>query len=233
MQLSALLSRTLAACAVVGALALGAPAQATTLTNTSWLVAGSPEYFNLHWGANSRNSVPTGGFQGDFGDPPPGQHIEFWCFDLDHFFSLGATYTDYTAILLNGAMATELAQLFQAGGARTSDADHSAGFQLAIWNILYDSDLDVTVGSFRATGGAGAIAYANWLLGDLHNHDGSSPSIIELQSHSGHQNFITPNNVPHECCRTVPEPPMLPLVLTAIGAVALVETRRRMRVRGG
>jgi hypothetical protein len=237
MRLSTLLSRTLASCAVVGALTLGAPAQATTLTNTSWLVAGSPVLFNLHWGANSRNNVQTGGFQGDFGDPPPGQHIEFWCFDLDHFFSLGTTYSDYTAIQLTGAMATELAELFQAdGGVRTSDANHSAGFQLAIWNILYDSDLTVSTGSFNATGNATAISYANFLLGDLHNHDGSQPSITELVSQTRpdhHQNFITPNEVPRECCINIPEPPVLPLVLTAFGAFALIETRRRMRVRGG
>lgn len=228
MRLTKLLSRSLSACAIAAAITLAAPAQATTLNNTGWLVGSSGESTTVHRGATTQ-TIPTGGFQGDFG----GNHIEFWCYDLDHFFSLGASYNDYTAILLSGPDAMQLAQLFQAGGARASDADHSAGFQLAIWNIEYDSDLTVSGGYFNATASAGAIAYANFLLGDLHNHDGLSPSITGLFSASGHQNFITPNTVPSQCCRYVPEPPVLPLVLTALGAVALVETRRRLRVRGG
>jgi len=231
MRIQKILSHSLIACAFAGTMSVAVPAAATTLTNTGWLV-GSGEGVQVHRGATAQN-VLAGGFKGNFGDPPPGLLIEFWCYDLDHTFNLGATYGDYNAVGLSGPGATQLARLFQAGGSRASDADHSAGFQLALWNIEYDSDLTVNTGSFFVTGAtAGAVSYANSLLADLINHDGSAPSLTGLYSASGHQNFITPNEVPRECCRQVPEPPVLPLLLTGLGAAALVETRRRMRVRG-
>jgi hypothetical protein len=229
MSLKAVLIRSIAACAATAALMLAAPASATLLTNTTWLI-GSGEGYTLHRGALPAQGVSAGGFQGDFG----ANHIEFWCFDLDHTFSLGTPY-DYTAIQLTGALATRIAQLFEAGGTRASDADHSAGFQLALWNLEYDGDLTVSSGGFSATGGANAINIANAYLADLANHSGASVTLTELLSTNRppHQGFITPNTIPSECCINIPEPPALPLVLTALAALALVETRRRMRARGG
>lgn len=224
MRFKALLFRSIAACAATAALTLAVPAGATPLTNTTWLV-GSGEGVTVHRGANTQ-SVPAGGFQGDFG----ANHIEFWCFDLDHTFSLGTPY-DYIATAFTGALATRVAQLFEAGGDRGSDADHSAGFQLALWNVLYDSDTTLSSGSFTATGPANAIADANTYLANMGSHSGATITLSLLNStdRPPHQGFITPNSVPLQ----VPEPPAMPLVLTALVALALVEMRRRMRARGG
>jgi hypothetical protein len=225
MSLKAVLIRSIAACAVTAAFALAAPASATPLTNTTWLV-GSGEGFTVHRGATAQ-SLSAGGFQGDFGL----NHIEFWCFDLDHTFSLGTPY-DYIATSFTGALATRVAQLFEAGGDRATDANHSAGFQLALWNIEYDSDLTVYGNTgFYVTGTSAAGDIANAYLADLANHTGSSVTLSRLTSTSRdpHQGFITPNSVP----LLVPEPPAMPLVLTALAVLGLVETRRRMRARGG
>jgi hypothetical protein len=58
--------------------------------------------------------------------------------------------------------------------------------------------------------------------------------VIALNSTSNpqHQNFITFSTIPNCCGRTVPEPPMLPLVLTVAGLAVLIQTRRRTRVGG-
>lgn len=235
MRLTSLLSRTIASCAVVGALSLAAPAGATTLTNTAWLVPPGGESYTIHWAGHTPvvNPAATGGFTGTFGGNP----IVFWCFDLLHTFSLGTTYNDYTAIQLSGPMADTLSRLFNVAAANggVGDLDHSAAFQLAIWNIEYDGDTSLSSGGFFVTGGAGAINIANSWLTLLSNPLYANPTntITELDSGSRHQNFITASNTPSECCKFVPEPPVLPLVLTALGAAALVETRRRMRARGG
>ena len=232
MRVSALLYRTLASCAVAGALSFAAPANATLLSNTAWL-APPPESFHITWVGHTPavNPAATGGFTGNFGGNP----ITFWCFDLLHTFSLGTSY-QYNAVQLVNGIANELSALLNvanANGGYGGDNVHSAAFQLAIWNLEYDGDLSLTTGNFSVTGDANAINLANSWLSHIGDAQYQSPTnaVIELTNET-HQNFITFNNVPHECCRTVPEPPVLPLVLTAIGAVALVETRRRMRVRG-
>lgn len=236
MRASALLSRTLASCAVAGVLSFAAPTQATTLHTTGWLQP--PEQFTIHWvGHTPAVAAPqTGGFTGNFGDPQPGTPIVFWCFDLLHTFSLGSTY-QYNAVALSGGIANELSALLNVAnndGGFGANSDHSAAFQLAIWNLEYDSDLTLSGGNFSVTGNSTAIALANTWLSHIGDAQYQNPTnlVIELTNES-HQNFITFNNVPHECCRNVPEPPIVPLVLTALGAVALVESRRRMRVRGG
>jgi len=235
MRLSPLMSRLIASCAVAGAFALAAPASATTLTNTTWLVGSGETTWTVHRGANAQAlGGGIGGFKGNFGDPPPGLPIEFWCYDLDHTFSLGQTYSDYSATgPLGGTQGTELTNLFAVGGSRASDADHSAAFQLAIWNIEYDTDLDVTAGSFIATGTgantAAVLAEANAYLLAMSTANASTPQIFQLTSASGHQGFITPSPVRQF---NIPEPPMLPLVLVTLAVAAFVGTRK-MRVRGG
>ena len=59
--------------------------------------------------------------------------------------------------------------------------------------------------------------------------------LLEKESlRDAQKDFIVGNLPPSKCCKNdVPEPPVLPLVLAAMGAVAMVESRRRLRSRGG
>jgi hypothetical protein len=224
MPLKSWLSRTASFCLVAGALALPVAASATSLHTTGW-IAPPPDSFTVHRGATSQG-VQAGGFTGIWDITTA---IEFWCFDLDHVFSLGGTY-DYTASLLSGGLATSLAQLFQEAGSVAGSPHNSAALQLAIWNLLYDGDNTVSGGSFYATGNATAIAQANTWLMNIGNFTGAGYSITYLHNNNNPmaQNFITVANIPRQ---QVPEPPMLPLVLAALGAVALVQ-RRRVQSRG-
>ena len=56
-----------------------------------------------------------------------------------HSFSFGGSYTDYVAPEPNNPVLTALGQLFTLAHDSLSDAtDHSAAFQLAIWELVYD-----------------------------------------------------------------------------------------------
>ncbi len=70
-----------------------------------------------------------------------GESIEFWCIQLNQTFGFGNTYTDYVAAPENIPVLTALGQLFTlAHASALSDADHSAAFQLAIWELVYDGE---------------------------------------------------------------------------------------------
>jgi hypothetical protein len=219
----------------MGALAIGATAHANTLDTTGWLNGSIG--MTVHQGSLTQN-VAAGGFTGVWhsGTPDVATPITFWCYELTQYFNPGTSYPNYTASPLAGA--TQLAQLFQeAFGSAASSRINSAAFQLAVWELEYDSgnlNVNDTASGFYATGGgadgAAARTQANtWLLGL------GSPgtwSITRL-SNTIHQDFITGGDLPGACCkRTVPEPPVLPLVLAAMGAAALIESRRRLRSRG-
>ncbi len=129
------------------------------------------------WLADLRSPYPqpsgtfaAGGFVGTWnGDP-----LQFWCAELTQTFSFNHLPAyDYTASIPNNATFTMLGQLFHEGYATALDsAKNSAAFQLAIWEILYDGDLDLSAGDFRVTnanGHADTVQAAQDLLTNLHN----------------------------------------------------------------
>jgi hypothetical protein len=233
-SIAKILKRATATCAVMGAVAMGATAHANTLDTTGWL-NGSVS-MTVHQGSLTQG-VSAGGFTGVWhsGTPDVATPITFWCYELTQYFNPGTSYPNYTASPLSGA--TLIAELFQeAYGAAASSRINSAAFQLAVWELEYDSgSLDVNTGAgFNATGGgadgiAARMQANTWLAG---LGSAGTWSITRL-SNTVHQDFITGGDLPGACCkRTVPEPPVLPLILVAMGAAALVESRRRLRSRG-
>src|SRR5438105_1819836 len=213
-SLKALLCRAAMSCTFAAALCATVPASANTLQTIGW-VSPPPDTFTVHRGATSQN-VYTGGFTGVWNLT---ESIFFWCFDLDHYFQLGHTYTnDYVVAAVSDPLNTELRQLFEEAFSAADDSpDNSAAFQLAIWNLLYDNDLTVSSGSFWANNGhAGALTQANaWLVG-LSGYTGNGWSIRELLSTSQdprHQSFVVGDHPPRQ---DVPEPSSLPLCMLAL-----------------
>src|SRR5262249_33526569 len=150
--------RALGICAV-GAALFTTPSHADTLGTTGY--AKGSEGFNLSLGGN----VNAGGFAGTWNAGA----IVFWCIELTQYFGFGGSYSDYQATIPNDPKFTLLGQLFnEAYGQATSDQMHSAAFQLAIWEIVYDPDLDLKAGTFKVlSGDAPTIALAQLWLDNL------------------------------------------------------------------
>jgi hypothetical protein len=195
-------------------LALGsAPiAQADPTFHTTGYAMGSQQF-----GLSIGGSTNAGAFKGTWnGDP-----IVFWCVELDQTFGFGQDYT-YTPSLPSSALFSLLGKLFTgAGGSALSDTKHSAAFQLAIWEIVYDSgNLKLNGGSFKVTNNYGhpdTVTLAQqWLDGLGGFQDGYD---VYLLSNPNHQNFIT-THVVAQPPRTerVPEPHTLGLLGIAVAA---------------
>lgn len=220
------LKRTLISCSLGLGILLAPAAHAGLLGNG--YAAGSQQ-FNLL----SAGQTNAGGFTGTWdGDP-----LIFWCVELSETFSFGTTYP-YGASLPDTPIFTLLGKLFNnAFGSALSDAAHSAAFQLAVWEIFFDSgDLRLDNGVFQVVGTNGnndAVTFAQQWLDGL-----ASPSSIDNVNvfylvNDGHQNFITNSSSLRVTTQQVPEPSSILLIALALGAATVIGRRRFRRTAQG
>jgi len=199
----------------------------------------------------SYHNVLTGQFQGFF-DPAseadaPGHEADdffrFFCIDLAEFADTGPnTYTRNLGVP-NATDSAEVTRLFDQfypngatgtyySGAPTNfgnfpDTDHSAAFQLAIWEIWFDTDnnLNLSNGAFRA-GPSAVTTLAQTYLDAIGN--GSTPAagwtLYEFNN-DGKQDYLSVEN--SGPLKTVPEPGTL--ILLGAGALAAWGTSKRYR----
>ncbi len=215
--------RVASALGIAAACVFGTPASATTLVGNGY--ANGSETFTLSAPfPPAVNPVGAGAFTGTFGGVP----IIFWCAELTQTFSFGTSY-DYTASLLNNSA---LSRLFTevSSAARLSTPDTSAAFQLAIWEILFESQspYNISNGNFKVTddhGNAAAIALANGWLANLNNFQPLN-QVFLLHSDTN-QDFITDTPIPPRLI--VPEPSSLPLLGIGLLAIAFGLRRRTLQ----
>ena len=154
-----------------------------------------------------------------------GPSFETYCVDLYQHIGFGETYTDYSApntthTFANSHAYTDLGRLYATAGPIT-DSVHEAAFQIAVWEIAYETTGTYALGGGSAmfSGGtaatSGALGLASGWLSGLTN--GAHPNIAVLESRE-HQDMIF---------APVPEPETYSLLLAGIAVVGYVARRRK------
>jgi hypothetical protein len=186
-----------------------------------------------------------GQFNGNFWDAgvkPADSFFRFFCIELGEHANTGPNpYSsnplgdDELRKLYDVAYPNKAAGDFWNGGATNfgdfADANSAAAFQVAVWNIYFDSDLSLAGGSFKWTGASSAVStaaqalldqvasyagdgYLNWTL---YKFESPTP---ESQQRTGFQNYVS-------ATYKVPEPGTLALLGLALAGLGVAGRSRR------
>lgn len=220
---------------------------ALAMTIGTGATAGSVdiEYLGSATGSNSPSitidNAPVGGTGGSlaFGfnmevTPASGPVFDIlaWCLDLEHTISTGTfpyvhTTTPFSnSFGLDGAQRGRVQAVFDANYETLDPTDEveSGGFQVALWNALYDDDFDAANGSFAASDDSvtGVIAAANGFLGAASSFTGDKAfnlTFYESTDDPVRQNLVT--------ATPVPLPAALWMLAGALGGLGALRRWRR------
>lgn len=208
--------------------ALASQAHADNVTFTGFAHGSETVAFSLTApNVNASGTVSAGGFSTVLNGGPS---FVSYCADLYQSINFGTLFTDYTApgtahVFANtGRAYTDLGRLYANAGVVDTSVKEAA-FQIAVWEIAYETTLGAySLGSGVATfsGGtadsSGALGLAGTWLAGLGMGPGSSISVIESREH---QDVIF---------APVPEPSTYMLMVAGLLATAQIARRRRKQV---
>lgn len=230
--------------AAVGLAIASAPflASAASVTLNSWTF-GSGNNVNLNFGNGQTYSGGAGGFSGSLTGTTNGQYdsnsFATYCIELTEAFAFGTTMTQYNVVAGNtyftnryndATKATTLGKLLTYVYNNPTSVDtavESTAMQLAVWNVIYDTDYSVSTGSF--TDRSTYATLANSLLAGAASITTSQYSVFALEK-AGTQDFLLGVRNPSASGASVsrvPEPSSWALGLTALLALVGTGVMRR------
>lgn len=159
-----------------------------------------------------------------------------WCLDLGSFLSTSGSAKPYVitdnpfsnSFGMDAGERARVQSVFDAnyGTLDVTNGVDAAGFQVALWNALYDGDLDAGDGVFSVSNNADVIAAANGYLTAANAYDGdkayrltfleSTPSANQTKKY---QNLVTVSPVPLPAAGI--------LLLAAFGGLGFAARRRK------
>ncbi len=207
-------------------LAMASQARADDVTFTGFAHGSQSVSFSLTApNAVASGTVNAGGFATILNGSPS---FVTYCVDLYQTIAFGTLYPEYgapgtTHVFANNRAYADLGRLYANAGVVDTSVEEAA-FQIAVWEIAYET----TAGAYSLASGAasfsggtadssGALGLAASWLGGLGNGAGRSINVIES---AAHQDVIF---------SPVPEPSTYMLMLA--GLMATVEISRRKRTR--
>ena len=151
---------------------------------------------DVTYGSSSHAGVHAGGFalRGDIDGDSAVEDFVAFCLDISTYISNGKNYEVTTSPFavdpLTSLQIGNIQRLFNTAY-RTlvlTSNTQSAGFQLALWEIIYETDSTLTLGSgnFTASYGTAAINFANTLLGNLGDTPTAHYALTFLQANPAH-----------------------------------------------
>lgn len=202
---------TVAAAAL--ALAIVPPASASTVVN--YQKNSQPQKVTDAFGSNGYSSVDITGHGRVYAGGLALKSDELdnfvgWCLDLAATMRRGYFYTVTNDPFDSGPLGdrkSAIQKLFDTAYstvlANLANPDISAGFQLALWEILSETQgaYSLDTGDFKASGNDDAITAANGFLSDLSLWNGRNYNLTFLQAETNtrgnkSQNLVTASQVP-------------------------------------
>ena len=221
------LTALIAPIALASTLVFGIQAHAATLSFGGF--ANGAESVNVDLTAPNvalSESVAAGGFSTSLNG---GTSFTTYCIDLYEGIAFGPTYSDYSVVdgashaFANANANADIGKLY-AENNLVDSSKAQAAFQIAIWEITYETSgtYDLGSGSAKFTGGSadssGALALASTWLGALATTQNGSYTVTTFESigRPGHQDQVF----------AIPEPSTYALMAAGLMCVGFVARRR-------
>ena len=207
--------------------------------STVTIASQSPNLFEGSSAANVTVSSPVGGgtfsagafaLQGDRdGNGQPEDFFAF-CVDIAQTLNLPFAYTvsSSPASAYLQAKEASIQKLFDSAyslaAANLTNSAFSSGFQLALWEVVYESSATYSLGSGSFTASSSAAAQAETFLAGLASWSG--PKIYDLTFYEGGSSqFLVSGDLAPEVA-AVPVPAAAGLLAAALGGLAALKRRR-------
>lgn len=192
----------------------------------------------------SNLAVLAGGFalSGDLDGDGAAEHFTGWCLDILTTIKNGKDYVatsvpfnlagDANARDLSDLQVTNIGKLFNTAYGSLARTDHaqSAAFQLALWEIVYETGdtFGLGTGTFTGTSGvANVISTADMFLAKLHQSAPKAWNLLFLQSQDGSDEDSLHDSQNLVTVTPVPLPAAGLLMLGALGGLGLMRRRKQ------